>query len=54
MKLATRKIRCPKCERLVPVREQAEASVVKMYCRRCGSLLWTLEEARWHPQSKAE
>jgi len=47
MKIATRKIRCPNCERLVSTREQPKEDTIQLFCRRCNELIWVWDGIRW-------
>ena len=47
MKIAVKKLRCPKCERLVRVREQASDGSIHIICVRCGQLVWTWDGIKW-------
>jgi hypothetical protein len=47
MKIVVKKIHCPKCERLVSVREQVGNGVTQLFCMRCGQLLWQWDGIKW-------
>ena len=52
MKVATRKIHCPNCERTVTTREQAAEGNIQVYCRRCKELIWVWDNIKWRPVVK--
>ena len=47
MKIVIKKVRCPKCERLVRVREQTHDGVIQLSCIRCGQLIWVWDGIKW-------
>lgn len=47
MKIVVKKVYCPKCERLVSVREQAGTELTQLFCTRCGQLLWQWDGIKW-------
>jgi len=53
MKIVTKRMQCPKCERLVTGREQAAADKRQVFCTRCGQLLWVSDGIKWRPVKPA-
>ncbi len=47
MKIVTRRLHCPKCERLVNGREQVSEETRQVFCTRCGSLIWVWDGIKW-------
>ncbi len=47
MKIAVKKVRCPKCERLVRVREQTHDGSIHLSCIHCGQLIWIWDGNKW-------
>ena len=52
MKIVVKKVHCPKCERLVSVREQAGSEITQLFCTRCGQLLWQWDGIKWRQVRK--
>jgi len=52
MKIATRKLYCPNCERTVTAREQPADGGIQVYCRRCKELIWVWDNIKWRPVKK--
>jgi len=48
MKIPVKKVRCPKCERLVRVREQAHDGGIQLSCIRCNQIIWSWDGIKWH------
>jgi RNase P subunit RPR2 len=47
MKIVTRRLHCPKCEKLVNGREQVADESRQVFCTRCGSLLRVWDGIKW-------
>ncbi len=47
MKILTKRMRCPKCEKLVTGREQVTDDTRQVFCNRCGQLLWVSDGIKW-------
>ena len=52
MKIATRKIKCPKCEKTVSTREQVVEGNTNIYCLNCKELVWSWDKVKWSPVKK--
>lgn len=49
MKIAFKKLRCSKCEKLVKTREQKADNTLKILCSRCTQVLRVWDGIKWLP-----
>jgi hypothetical protein len=47
MKIVIKKIHCPKCERLVRVREQTHDGAIRLSCVRCEQPICVWDGIKW-------
>ena len=47
MKLCSKKVYCPQCQRLVKGREQLTNADVSIVCPRCGLAIWIRDNFNW-------
>ena len=47
MKLAVRKVYCPKCQKLSHVSEENTTTGIRFVCQKCKTVIWTKENYAW-------
>jgi ribosomal protein S27AE len=47
MKIAIKRVYCPRCGKLVRTREQAGQEMTQLFCARCGQLVWQWDGIKW-------
>lgn len=52
MKIATRKLHCPNCERDIKTREQTVDGAIHIFCRSCKELIWVWDGIKWREVRK--